>query len=126
MTACHEPACEITRAHRVDIDVLLQLVGEYYDFDDIDFDETEVRRGLNELLGDETLGGAWVLRQGAAPVGYFVLTYGFDLELGGRVALHVALSAPARVSRLVLVSSTAGIEDASERAFAKEMTAKYK
>jgi 2-succinyl-6-hydroxy-2,4-cyclohexadiene-1-carboxylate synthase len=36
-------------------------------------------------------------------------------SLGGRVALHVALSAPERVSRLVLVSSTAGIEDAAER-----------
>ena len=32
-------------------------------------------------------------------------------SLGGRVALHVALAAPERVPRLVLVSSTAGIED---------------
>jgi 2-succinyl-6-hydroxy-2,4-cyclohexadiene-1-carboxylate synthase len=37
-------------------------------------------------------------------------------SLGGRVALHVALAAPERVARLVLVSSTAGIEDAAERA----------
>ena len=37
-------------------------------------------------------------------------------SLGGRIALHVALTAPERVSRLVLVSSTPGIEDASERA----------
>jgi 2-succinyl-6-hydroxy-2,4-cyclohexadiene-1-carboxylate synthase len=37
-------------------------------------------------------------------------------SLGGRVALHVALAAPERVSRLVLVSTTAGIEDESERA----------
>ncbi|MCW3018079.1 MAG: alpha/beta fold hydrolase [Solirubrobacterales bacterium] len=37
-------------------------------------------------------------------------------SLGGRVALHVALAAPERVARLVLVSSTAGIEDADERA----------
>lgn len=37
-------------------------------------------------------------------------------SLGGRVALHVALAAPERVTRLVLVSSTAGIPDASERA----------
>jgi 2-succinyl-6-hydroxy-2,4-cyclohexadiene-1-carboxylate synthase len=37
-------------------------------------------------------------------------------SLGGRVALHVALAAPERVARLVLVSTTAGIEDASERA----------
>jgi 2-succinyl-6-hydroxy-2,4-cyclohexadiene-1-carboxylate synthase len=37
-------------------------------------------------------------------------------SLGGRVALHVALAAPERVTRLVLVSTTAGIEDASARA----------
>jgi 2-succinyl-6-hydroxy-2,4-cyclohexadiene-1-carboxylate synthase len=37
-------------------------------------------------------------------------------SLGGRVALHLALSAPERVSRLVLVSSSAGIDDAAERA----------
>jgi 2-succinyl-6-hydroxy-2,4-cyclohexadiene-1-carboxylate synthase len=37
-------------------------------------------------------------------------------SLGGRVALHVALAAPRRVTRLVLVSTTAGIEDPSQRA----------
>jgi 2-succinyl-6-hydroxy-2,4-cyclohexadiene-1-carboxylate synthase len=37
-------------------------------------------------------------------------------SLGGRVALHVALAAPERVARLVLVACTAGIADARERA----------
>ena len=35
---------------------------------------------------------------------------------GGRLALHVARAHPERVSRLVLVSATAGIEDHEERA----------
>ena len=35
---------------------------------------------------------------------------------GGRLALHVALARPELVTRLVLVSATAGIEDAGERA----------
>jgi 2-succinyl-6-hydroxy-2,4-cyclohexadiene-1-carboxylate synthase len=34
---------------------------------------------------------------------------------GGRIALHVALAAPERVSRIVLVSTSAGIEDPGER-----------
>jgi len=41
-------------------------------------------------------------------------------SMGGRVALHVALAAPARASRLVLVSSTAGIADDAERARRRE------
>ena len=43
----------------------------------------------------------------------FVLT---GYSLGGRVALHVALAAPERVSRLVLVATTAGIDDPALRA----------
>jgi 2-succinyl-6-hydroxy-2,4-cyclohexadiene-1-carboxylate synthase len=37
-------------------------------------------------------------------------------SLGGRVALHVALAAPERVRRLLLLSTSAGIEDGRERA----------
>lgn len=37
-------------------------------------------------------------------------------SLGGRVALHVALAAPERISRLVLIGANPGIEDQAERA----------
>ncbi len=37
-------------------------------------------------------------------------------SMGGRIALHLALAQPRLVRRLVLVSTTAGIEDAGERA----------
>ncbi|MEA2193536.1 MAG: 2-succinyl-6-hydroxy-2,4-cyclohexadiene-carboxylate synthase [Solirubrobacteraceae bacterium] len=37
-------------------------------------------------------------------------------SMGGRIALHVALADPGRVKRLVLVSTTAGIEDPARRA----------
>jgi 2-succinyl-6-hydroxy-2,4-cyclohexadiene-1-carboxylate synthase len=41
-------------------------------------------------------------------------------SMGGRVALHVALAHPERVTRLVLVSATAGIEDDAERVARRE------
>ncbi len=37
-------------------------------------------------------------------------------SMGGRLALHVALAAPERVSRLSLIATTAGIADDAERA----------
>src|SRR4051794_10731036 len=37
-------------------------------------------------------------------------------SMGGRLALHVALAAPERIARLILVSATAGIEDGTDRA----------
>jgi 2-succinyl-6-hydroxy-2,4-cyclohexadiene-1-carboxylate synthase len=48
----------------------------------------------------------------AAPPRFALCGY----SMGGRVALHVALAAPERVTRLVLVSTTAGIADELERA----------
>jgi len=48
----------------------------------------------------------------AAPERFVLCGY----SMGGRIALHVALAAPERVTRLVLIGATAGIEDEAERA----------
>lgn len=47
----------------------------------------------------------------AAPERFVLAGY----SMGGRIALHVALTAPERVQRLVLVATTAGIEDPRAR-----------
>lgn len=52
----------------------------------------------------------------AAPDSFALCGY----SMGGRVALHVALAAPERVSRLFLVSSSPGIEDPAERTRRRE------
>jgi 2-succinyl-6-hydroxy-2,4-cyclohexadiene-1-carboxylate synthase len=48
----------------------------------------------------------------AAPARFVLCGY----SMGGRIALHVALAAPERVERLVLVATTAGTEDRAKRA----------
>ena len=48
----------------------------------------------------------------AAPARFVLCGY----SMGGRIALHVALAAPERVDRLVLVATTAGIDDETARA----------
>jgi 2-succinyl-6-hydroxy-2,4-cyclohexadiene-1-carboxylate synthase len=48
----------------------------------------------------------------AAPERFVLCGY----SMGGRIAQHVALAAPERVERLVLVATTAGIVDEAERA----------
>jgi 2-succinyl-6-hydroxy-2,4-cyclohexadiene-1-carboxylate synthase len=52
----------------------------------------------------------------AAPEEFVLCGY----SLGGRVAQHVALQAPGRIARLVLVATSAGIEDAEDRAARRE------
>ena len=47
----------------------------------------------------------------AAPERFVLCGY----SLGGRVAMHVALIAPERVSRLILIGANPGIEDLAER-----------
>ena len=51
----------------------------------------------------------------ALPKGLGVTAFAAGLAALARVALHVALAAPERVSRVVLVSSTAGIARADDR-----------
>ncbi|MFI5004814.1 MAG: alpha/beta fold hydrolase [Solirubrobacterales bacterium] len=59
-----------------------------------------------------TFAGAAEHVLGASPARFTLCGY----SLGGRVALHVALAAPERVRRLVLVGANPGIEDEAERA----------
>ena len=69
-----------------DLEGLLPWIQAYYLFDGISFVEENLRRGLAVLLGDRSLGGAWLIQHQQQTVGYFVLTFGFDLEFGGRQA----------------------------------------
>lgn len=64
---------------------LMALIEQYHAFDRIPFHRVRMERGLLHLFSNPHLGGAWLLVRGDAVLGYFVLTFAFDLEFGGRV-----------------------------------------
>jgi GNAT superfamily N-acetyltransferase len=39
---------------------------------------------LRRLLAEREIGGCWVVERDGAPIGYAIVTFGFDLEFGGR------------------------------------------
>lgn len=65
-----------------------------------------------DLRGDRGFAGCVEDVLALAPERFVLCGY----SMGGRLALHVALAAPERVTRLVLVATTAGIEDEAQRA----------
>lgn len=69
-----------------DCETPMELVRQYLEFDHLPFDESEVHRALMDLLRDPTLGRSWLICNGAAAVGYIVLTFGYRLEYRGRDA----------------------------------------
>lgn len=83
------------KAELSDVPALLRLMRAYYTFEhalrdprrgNLDFDEERQRRALTVLLGAPAVGAAYLLFSDKELAGYFVMTYGFDLEFGGRVA----------------------------------------
>jgi GNAT superfamily N-acetyltransferase len=65
---------------------LLKLMQAYYRFEGITFNRREIASGLSLLLKHPTIGAAWLILNRGKPVGYFILTFGFDLEFGGWLA----------------------------------------
>ncbi len=70
-----------------DLDQLLQLMREYYEYDQLAFDREAASAALLELLQNPAYGRVWLI--GAAPgeiAGYIALTFGYSLEFHGRDA----------------------------------------
>ncbi len=72
------------RAGTGDLPTLLPLLQAYWEYDGIEYRDADVRRGLRELADHPELGGAYLVERGGRALGYFIFTWGFDLEFGGR------------------------------------------
>lgn len=68
------------------IDLLVEMMREFYAHDHIVFDEGVARSALRQILYDASFGRVYLIRSGVDVVGYIVLTLGFSLEYHGRHA----------------------------------------
>jgi ribosomal protein S18 acetylase RimI-like enzyme len=83
-----------------DLPAILTMMEDFNAIEAIVFDREGAVPRIRELLGDARLGGLLVLCVDGAPAGYAIVTFGFDLEFGGRDAflteLYVAAAARRR------------------------------
>ncbi|MBD2069453.1 GNAT family N-acetyltransferase [Leptolyngbya sp. FACHB-671] len=69
-----------------DVDNLLILVQEYYEYDGHPFDLVQVRAALENLIRHPEWGRVWFICRELQAVGYVVLTLGYSIEYLGRDA----------------------------------------
>jgi ribosomal protein S18 acetylase RimI-like enzyme len=89
----------IRLASETDIPVLLDMMADFNRLEEIEWARDSGEPALRKLLSDRGLGVVGVLDGPATPLGYFVLTWGFDLEWNGRDAY---------ITELYLVPSARG------------------
>jgi diamine N-acetyltransferase len=70
-----------------DLDVLADLISEYYAFDGLEYDDLLSRQAVLELISDDRFGRIWLLEMEKLPIGYLVLTFGFIVEFHGKHAV---------------------------------------
>jgi GNAT superfamily N-acetyltransferase len=103
------------QACSADLERVLGLVKKYYELDGIRFRAREMKRSLEALLRDPSIGRAWLVRLDREDVGYVILTFGYDLEFGGRQATVTDLFIVDSYRRLGLGSKTLRFVEATCR-----------
>lgn len=69
-----------------DLALVLPRTRALNDHEGIDVSDADLDRALRKLLADPNLGGVWLIEDAGKPVGYAIVTFGYDLEFGGRDA----------------------------------------
>jgi ribosomal protein S18 acetylase RimI-like enzyme len=68
-----------------DLAAVLPRTRALNDHEGITISDAALEAALRKLLGDPALGGVW-LALDPAPIGYAIVTFGYDLEFSGRDA----------------------------------------
>jgi len=70
-----------------DSEVLLAMMKDFYAIDGYPFDKSRNLRIYEKLLAHPEWGRIWIVRLNDEVVAYFVVTYGYSFEYGGRDAI---------------------------------------
>jgi ribosomal protein S18 acetylase RimI-like enzyme len=70
-----------------DIEMVLPLMREFYEFESIRYDAERALKLLSELLRDSHNGRLIIIGAESDIAGYLILGFGFSVEFGGRDAL---------------------------------------
>ncbi len=73
-------------AARADVGLLVGFMREFYEHENLPFDEPAARQAMEKILQDHALGRVWRIQDGEQAIGYVVLTLGYSLEYHGRDA----------------------------------------
>lgn len=81
-----------------EVPVLLDMMEDFNRIEKIEWERGRGEEALRRLLGNRELGVVGTLVEAGVTIGYFVLTWGYDLEWNGRDAFltELYLVAPAR------------------------------
>ena len=70
-----------------DINTIIMLMHEYYDYEGMQFDEQNARKRLDEFITKSELGKIWLIEINTKTEGYIVAAKGFGLEHGRNVTI---------------------------------------
>jgi ribosomal protein S18 acetylase RimI-like enzyme len=84
-------ALEIRLATAEDAERLLPMMADFNALEGIEWSRENVRPALERLLRSPELGLAGLVHRAGETLGYFLLTWGFDLEWAGRDAFLTEL-----------------------------------
>src|SRR5262245_16710080 len=88
-TPGHEVTLQVAQAS--DAAGPLIMMDDFNAGEAIAVDPDRLRTALDRLLADQGLGRIWLVSSDGEPVGYAVLTFGYDLEYAGRDAFLTEL-----------------------------------
>ena len=78
------PEPTLRDALETDLDLLLPMMEDFYREEGIGWDSTRMPTAAAKLLTDPSLGRVVFLERDDEALGYAVVTWGYDLEFGGR------------------------------------------